>query len=116
MSQVRYTPAVRFTANGLLLVAALAAAGCAAEDDPDADDSTPTPTATATPPEMPATIAVDPTNVTVSLPFGLDMDGKHYPPVIGGKNAISRAPATGESCFTCALSMAVRISGPFSKA
>ena len=48
--------------------------------------------------------------------FGLNADGEHHPPVIGGKKAISRAPTIAASCFTCALSMAVRINGPFSNA
>ena len=48
-------------------------AGCSgsgAEGDPDGEE-TPTPT----PPEMPPAIAVDATNVTTSLPFGLTLDG-----------------------------------------
>lgn len=66
----------------LPLLAAVAAACAGAEDDPgDSESPTPTPnpsafpTATATPPEMPATIDVGATNVTVSLPFGLSIDG-----------------------------------------
>src|ERR1019366_3197544 len=39
-----------------------------------------------------------------------------YPPVIGGKNAISRAPAITASALTWARSMAVRITLGFSKA
>ena len=48
--------------------------------------------------------------------LALDADGHGYPPVIGGKNAISRAPAICVSGFTCILSMAARITFAFSNA
>src|SRR3954466_13258978 len=38
------------------------------------------------------------------------------PPVIGGKNAISRAPASGASGLACTLSIAARTTPPFSNA
>ena len=41
---------------------------------------------------------------------------KSYPPVIGGKKAISRAPEMAASGFTCIRSMAARMTFGFSKA
>src|SRR5215216_4635447 len=42
--------------------------------------------------------------------------GESYPPVIGGKNAISRAPASAVSAFTCVRSSAARITFGLAKA
>src|SRR5262245_23978684 len=41
---------------------------------------------------------------------------RHHPPVIGGKNAISRAPAIAASARTWARSIAARITRGFSNA
>ena len=49
--------------------------------------------------------------------LGLDADGAHaQPPVIGGKKAISFAPAIGASRATWARSIATRITCGLSKA
>ncbi len=46
----------------------------------------------------------------------LDANREHQPPVIGGKKAISRAPAIGVSCLTCPRSIAARIVAASAKA
>ncbi len=50
--------------------------------------------------------------------LGLDPNGRraHQPPVIGGKKAISRAPARAASCFTWVRSSAARIVAALAKA
>ena len=48
--------------------------------------------------------------------LALQPDGQPQPPVIGGKNAISRAPAIAASGFTCVWSIAARITLAFSNA
>ena len=48
--------------------------------------------------------------------LALQPDRQSQPPVIGGKNAISRAPAIAASGFTCVWSIAARITLAFSNA
>ena len=75
---------------------------------------------------MPVKVATAPTSVRPCAQprdlgadvevLALQADGQRQPPVIGGKNAISRAPAIAVSGFTWVRSIAARITFAFSNA